>query len=267
MTHPPIPPSERPPHPGDDAPMSDLDTYLDDAMAPAQRAEFEKRLAADPALRAELELQRRVDTRLRALVGAPAFPGLLVKPDATSEAGGQLSIPRGAAGTPARRGLPAWLKVAALFAILVLGAWAISTQPWVGVFGPPPSLAAADPLYNRLVRTGFAPDWVCDNDEKFLEYTGKELGTAFLVRPDPSVQLVGWTYSDSLLGENAKILMARHGDKPVIIVIDQKLNDREVRLEPGSPLKIHRGTLDGLVLYEISPENAPAVVNKLVPHK
>lgn len=259
MTHPPPPPP-----PGDDAHAHDLDTYLDDAMSDEQKAAFEIRLSADPSLRAELELQRRVDARLRTLVSAPAFPGLPGAPDSTSESDVPPPIPM---STPARRGLPASIRVAAAVAILVLGAWAITTRPWVGMFGPPSSLTAADAVYNRLVRTGFSPDWICENDEKFLEYTGKELGTAFLVRPDPSVELVGWTYSDGLLGENAKILMAKHAKKHVVVVIDRKENDRDIRLEPGSPLKIHRGELNDLVLYEIGPDDAPVVVNRLVPRK
>lgn len=241
---------------------SDFDAYIDGELSDAARAAFEASLASDAALRAEVELQRRIDGRMRELLGASEFPGMPeIAPAANGAALGRIDGKRG--DRAARGGLPSWVWVAAAVAIVVLGAWAVVTKPWNKVFGPAPSQVAADAVYNRLVRTGFEPATVCDSDAKFVDYTAKELGTPFLVRADPGVHLVGWTYSDSLLGEHAKILLARRGETPVIVVMDRAANDRRMRVEPGSPLRVHRATFGGVVLYEIGPDAEPAIINHL----
>lgn len=241
---------------------SEFDAYFDGELSASARAAFEARLATDEAMRAEVELQRRIDGRLRELLGASEFPGM---PDTALAANGvALGRIDGKQGDRAARGgLPSWVRVAAAVAVVALGAWAMVTKPWAGLLGPAPSQVAADAVYNRFVRTGFEPATVCDNDAKFLDYTAKELGTSFLVRADPGVHLVGWTYSDGLLGEHAKVLLARRGETPVIVVMDRATNDRQMRLEPGSALRLHRAKFGGLVLYEIGPDAEPAIISHL----
>ncbi len=49
---------------------------------------------------------------------------------------------------------------------------------------------------------------------------------------EPGVQLVGWTYTDSILGEHAKVLLVKRSETPVMVVMDELAHDRAVRLEP-----------------------------------
>ncbi len=90
----------------------------------------------------------------------PVFPGM---PETSADRGDVM----GRVGRQ-RTGIPAWVRVAAAVAVVALGAWAVVVKPWNIVFGPPPSLSAADGVYNRLVRTGFTPDWVCGSEQEFL---------------------------------------------------------------------------------------------------
>ncbi len=123
---------------------------------------------------------------------------------------------------------------------------------------------AADVVLSRFEKSGFEPLWACETDEQFVSYTREKLGVAFVVKPQPNLQLVGWSYADGVLGDSAPVLLARHEGQPIMVVMDRARNDHRVRVAEQSGLKVHRAELGRVVLYEISPSCAPVVVNNLI---
>lgn len=223
-----------------------ISAYLDGALPVPARAELERRLRSDPALRDELDLQSKIDGRLRVLFDPPA-------------------VPPAASGVPARgRRWPGPWRAAAALLLVTLGVWALAARPWNGLLGPAPSQVAADAVYQRLVRTGFEPVWVCENEEKFALYTRDSLGRSFVVRPQAGVTLVGWTYADGVLGEQAKVLLATAGADKVVVFMDQKTHDRRVHTGAGAGLNVFRQELGDVVMYEVSPRDRPVVVNSVL---
>lgn len=231
-------------HPGGGAVAETIDAYLDGVMTPTERADFERRALSDAHLRDEIALQARIDGRLRVLMSVPE----IVTPPLT---------------IPIRRksALPMWTRLAAAVLLVGAGVWMYTSG--VLKFGPPQSAVAASAVMARLERTGFEPAWVCESDAQFSAYTREKLGVEFLVNAPKGVQLVGWSYADGVLGDSAPVLLARHEGSPLIVVMDRAKNDHHVHVEPSSGLLVHRQMFNGLVLYEISREPTPVIVNHL----
>jgi hypothetical protein len=237
----------------DPATASRIDAYLDGSMPPAERAAFERAAESDPTLREELALQSRIDGRLRAVFTPPSASSV-------STAQPKPAVPPIAG----RIGLPAWLKVAAVLALVALGAWLAVARPWEGLSKPATSLVSADAAMKHLVtEEDFKPVWVCDSDQKFLDYTKEKLNVAFLVRPQPGVELVGWTYQKGLFADDAQVLLVRAEGKQLIVAMAPKADDRAIHTDPGSPLHITRNVYKGVVMYEISPLDHAVVVNSI----
>lgn len=222
-----------------------IDAMLDGAMTPEDRADFERRAASDDGLRAELALQARIDERLGVLMGVPEMPGV-------------------AATLPARRAsaFPMWTRVAAALLLVGVGAWMFTADPLK--LGTPKSAVAANVVLTRLENNGFEPVWVCENDAQFAKYTREALGVEFVVRAPATVQLVGWSYADGVLGDAAPVLLARSEGEELIVVMDRARNDHVVRVDESSGLKVHRAEFKGLVFYEVSRGCAPVIVNNIV---
>lgn len=224
-----------------------IDAMLDGDMSPEDRAALERRAADDAGLRAELELQTRIDERLAVLMRVP-------EADAAVPVAGSIGTRRSGA-------LPVWVRVAAALLLVGAGVWMFTAGPLK--LGTPESAIAASSVLARLEKSGFEPTWVCENDEHFAKYTREALGVEFVVRAPEGLQLVGWSYADGVLGDAAPVLLARHEGQQLIVVMDRAGNDRRVRVDESSGLKVHRASFDGLVLYEISRGCAPVIVNNL----
>lgn len=227
-----------------------IDAYLDGAMTTSERHAFESRLTTDAALAREFQLQRRIDTRLGLLMAPPESPALATSPDAVIAS----SIPI----AQERRGIPTWLRVAAVLALVAIGTWAAVARPWHVMFGPERSDVAANVAYRELVKGGLKPMWVCESDEVFRKYTKDTFGVPFAVTPGPGVELVGWTYASGLLDSSASVLMCRVEGKPSIVVVGKLSDDRAMHADVASNVKVHRKQQWGLVMYEVNErEDAP----------
>jgi len=241
-----------------------IDAYIDGGLSAQERAEFDRRAATDPELAQELALQRRIDSRLRALMAAPDAPPI---PAHAMSGVPEQAAPNAPIPTSVKpRGIsPRLLRLAALLAICALAALAALTRPWAGWFGPERSDVAANVTYGELVKGGLKPIWVCGSEDEFKKYTHQKLGAPLIVTPKPGLDLVGWTYASGLLDSSAEILMCRADGNPVIVVMGKKSEDRRLYADVGSGIHIHRKQLGDVVMYELSKNDQPIVIDRVTP--
>jgi hypothetical protein len=218
-----------------------LERYLDGLMEPDERAEFEREAAASPALREQVALQSRIDAGLRRLM----------EPREASAAEPEPVVTR-------RLWRPAWLAAAAAVAVVAAGAW------WFVGRGP----SGPDPLeaeYRQVVAAGFVPTVVCTTDEQFRNWVNDKFGEPLQPKPERGdVQYVGWNAS-RVLSSYSGLLLARVGDDESVVLIDRAVAEDERLPAPADPsLHQYRRVFGGLVLYEITPLDRPAVLDSLM---
>lgn len=56
-------------------------------------------------------------------------------------------------------------------------------------------------------------------------------------------------------------LISRVEQQPVLVLIEKSQYDREIKLPADSPLHLHRRQVKDVVMYEVSPLDAPHVIN------
>lgn len=222
-----------------------IERYFEGELDGPELEQFEHRLRQDEALREEVELQRRIDASLRRLFAAPA--GIADGRHPTDDA---------AAG-PSRRTGVSWYGLAAALLLGVLGVW--GALRWADLGRSP-----LEREYLRTVAAGFEPEVVCTTDEEFARWMQEKFGHPMVVADPPAdLELVGWSYSDAISGYTG-LLLARVGGEPVVVVLDFLKLDTAVRPEPDADgLRVFRRTIGGLVLYEVTPHESPAIVDRL----
>ncbi len=243
-----------------------VDLYLDSLLPSEERDRFERDvLAASPELTAEVRQQRAVDESIRRMFPVPKTPPEL----------GWTRIHAIASAGPGRlfatRPLVRALSIAAVLALGVFGGWRI----WR--FASPP--AAKNPyavmawrpmasVYDDIVAGGFQPDWACKNDAEFASITRRRLGIPLLLAQTDLVTAVGWTYANTL-GSQTMCLLATVKAEPsaeatkVIVFADRARNDRAPDPTISTSRHLFRRQMDTVVLYEVSPLDAPTVLNRL----
>lgn len=250
-----------------------IDAYLDGAMSDQERAAFEARAQSDEAVARELALQRAADESLRRQFRPPAVPMNLPTRAVqdTGEVAGRIDRTSGGAGggggagagdgadRPRRRVISTPLAAAALILLaVVVGYFAMNGLPFGGGGG---SHATAQAVYKQVVDGGFKPQWVCESDEQFAQYTKDRFGAPWQVDQDKGVTLVGWRYSADLLGPDESLLLATKDGQKIVVVADAAANARRVR--GGDGLKVHTRETNGLVMYEISPLDDAVIINHI----
>jgi hypothetical protein len=237
-----------------------LDRYLDGLLDPQEAAAFEREVAADPALAAELELQRRIDASLsRAFAYPEGVEASLLDP---------APIPF----VPAKRRF-SWKRVAAVASLAAsLTVAYIVSRP--GAFDPPLKGGAAFTMtacevYKRLNDNNWVPSYKCKNDEEFVAAVRKRLGTAVLIPLGTvGVTLDGWGYPDSYEGSplsiHAMYLMTHVGDRRVLVMMDTKANENPVP-KGTCEVNLFRREVGSMVLYEVSPLDAPKAIEAAIP--
>lgn len=227
-----------------------IEGFLRGELGPDEVRVFQRELDQSPDLRGLIEQQRRIDTWLRRAFEPVAVPlpeprALVFKP----------------AGTRPLRRL--WWYAAAA-TILLAGA---------GVFVRfvnnrfPDARISPDSLHNRLVMRGFQPTTVCTTDKEFAAFVRQRFGQALSAASLPAVEMLGWGYGDqydgSPLSPKALILLAKVDGQPVTVLIDRASADRALTLPENSPLHLFKRTIGRLVVYEITPVDAPRVLDSL----
>ncbi len=270
-----------------------LDLYIDGLLDDAGRQAFEAELARNADLRAQLALQGRIDSGLKA--------GCAIRPDldisfgspARAEAPETRSGPASASAIPAPAqagSVPARARSESLArlkwyvgvaAVLMLGA--LVFRQYVGV---PSEVKYIDPesLYTRLELGGFEPEFVCKDDAEFVAAVVKRLGSGLLVTPASGLTVLGWAYGKDyegrIIGPDTLVLMVKVSDpaegpgtpgRPpgsgphhVLVLMDRTSSDRALptRCEKTG-LRLFRREVGPLVLYEVTPLNAPSVLDKV----
>lgn len=259
MSHsiPPSTPPNLPPPDGDE-----IDRYLDNAMSEAERAEFENRISHSESIRSEIELQRRVDVSLNAEFGAPPIAALLTREEA------QAFAPK------SRR--TGWSRELKMFgALAALLAIAVCIQGYLWLSAPTneqerPSLAQA---YYKLVDHKFRPSEQCTTKEQFAKWMEQRFGVALAPKEDlPNVEFVGWSYTTAISNYTA-LLLAKVDGKPVIVAIDSVARQNDwgfpCRRQPEDKggLNFFSTEIDGIALYEVTPLDAPHIINNLAVFK
>lgn len=248
-----------------------IDLFLDDRLDAPQREHMQRRIEQDDALRAEVLLQERLDDAVRRVFAPPAERPSQWTEGRTGTAGRAAPplqvvepFPRSAAPLP-RRGRWILRPGALLAACLLLG---LS----VGVYylGPrlftrggqiaervPQSFAE---VREELIAGGFEPDWRCEIGPKFAMYVYHRLGQTLLPASiPPRFEIMGWAYRHCLSPETM-VLLTRIEGEPVLVFVDRKDNDEPQELPAGSGLFIHKTELNELVLYELSENPKPRML-------
>lgn len=251
-----------------------LDRFLDGLMSPEEAAAFEREMAANAEIAAQAELQKRIDGSLRRIF---------------EYEGGEVEIPAPAPlpiaqaakkSTRARWGV--WGMWGAIAAGLMIAAVYMNWPRREFTYIPP------EAMYSRLQRTGWNPAFTCKTDAEFVEKVRARLGQGLLIPMDTvGVLLDGWGYGDSYQGSplspDTMILMAHVAENPggptpapgtpetteregkeVLLFIDKKGNARDVKVPPESGLRVFEARRGGLVLYEVTPLDRPALIDAAV---
>lgn len=259
-------------------PRERLDAYLDGQLTGDELHAFEKSLAQDPVLQAQVDTQRSIDDSLTRLFGRAEPVSLPAQPNGAFEAHRQsvartIEPPRlrvaphtGAAKAktpPAKRNLrlPALLAVAAMLALTAAGLYMTGWIKPSDFFGTRETFIGPEVVYQRKVKTGFNPDWVCETDDQFTDTIRSRWGESLLIRNTDSVKVVGWSYYEPVLSSDTLILLTKVDDTEVIVVMDHKKHDRTVSMKGcGGKLQQFREEFGNVVMYEITPLAEPRVL-------
>lgn len=226
-----------------------LIAFVEGQLPLDQRASFERELQQSPELQRRLELMQRID---RSLVTQFAPPRPIDLPPSMP-----VTAPDGA---PWRRwaGLVA---TAAAASILFALAWFYFVT---AASGAQPLTVAS--LYQKHVARGFVPDWVCKDDQEFIDTTRQAFGIPLLARTEGNVEIIGWAgYGDRLadlgLSPAAKEILARVDGREVMVLIDKPAPARPPR-DNTRKLNVFERRIGDVALYEITPLDRPAAIER-----
>lgn len=235
-----------------------LNAYIDDELAPNERAEFEAMLDRDPELRGHLARLRMAEQELRGAFHAttPATPPL---PDAA--AAGQTRAPAAPIRTflsfELQRRHLAGLAAAAIFIAATVGLVLYLTTP----VGKPASWLYARHSYSM------EPDHICRTPEEFIDYTYEQLGQAVTADFDAPPELVGWVAPDGYRRSDAdakRILLARAPTGEPIIVLFQANHWWKLHRDDES-VHVFRRKLGDVHITELSPFDRPMILDLISP--
>lgn len=239
-----------------------LDAYLDGQLDATGRERFEQRLQLDPALQAELELQRSIDEALRCGFQPPSPQPILQALSRRASGAGMLRFP--ATQRWFRR--PWGVAVAASIVVALVGVnWYVWTTLPHGL-GPSPrrppiQLVSLEDGYQREIKKGFRPLWLCETDHQFASSIFRSLGQGLLISiPPAGIKPMGLSYCPSL-SKDTMILLAEVESRPVVVFIDRLSADGRPTLPGDSGLRLFRREIGTLVLYEVTPLSEPRVLD------
>lgn len=230
-----------------------VDAYIDGRMTVTERAAFEARLTREPALRAEVDAHRRLEAMLREEYAERPTSGLA---GASTERADASDTGRIVGRPVVTRTGRWWIGLAAAVMLLVAG-WQWGLPLVTRQSGPEARLVAE---YAAQVSAGFVPREVCTTSEAFVAWTVKAYGIGISPAALPAnVQLLGWTRRDTLSSYTG-VLLARVDGREVVVFMDP--SDAVVRdgAWSGKGLRVFSQRVGALTLYEVTPDERPAVL-------
>ncbi|MBC7835981.1 MAG: hypothetical protein H7Y88_12910 [Phycisphaerales bacterium] len=255
-------------------PPDPLELYLDGLLEGVALAAFEAELARNPALRRQVELQSSIDAQLAAGFRPPSAASLpaasFTAGSAPADAIAPGTAPMAGRISPAPSSVGRRLRYYAAAAAILLslaGSWSV----YVNLTAPKFGVVTPQAVYQRLVSSGFNPEFVCTTDEAFVAALVDRFGQggAVVMEPTPSIELVGWAYANGYEGvtisPDTLVLMARVEGEPVIVLMDKASRDRTLKKPELESLDMFRRTVGGLVLYEVTSVGGPRIIDRLVP--
>jgi anti-sigma factor RsiW len=230
--------SPDPSHP--EAPFAEIEAYLAGAMAGAERARFEARLAGDEALRGLVDAQRSVDAALRTAFAPPVAPALAA-----------------ITGAAASKGVAAWL-LSGTGLVTIAGAVAVAVGVIFGVralVGPP---APADDLFTRVTAPGFVPTLVQSDPEQLAIVLSDKMGHTVRLRTSPRVRFVG-LHSGVIDGAPLRVAVIADIDgRPAVLLIEPGTGEASAVAPAG--VRMHTGRAGSLRMVELSPLAEPVLI-------
>lgn len=214
-----------------------VNAYLDGTLTPEQTRALLAAAQSDSVLAEQLETQTRIAASLRASFSPP------------SDLAGRFASVASAAA-PRRPDRLSFRRIAPLAAALLL----VASVGWFVVkplLAEPPVQAAA--LYEKIVKAGSVPQFVCTSEREFRAFTKKQFGQAIAYKPSPNVNMVGWNYRMDLFSPDTVALLADVGSTHVVVFIDRAEFNRDVALPVDPALRVFTSQIGGLMFYEVTP--------------
>jgi len=239
--------------------MDLLDLYLDGLLDDSSRRTVQDAIARDHALRCEVSLQDELDHALTRLFAPPA-----AKSEPFEITAGGISEPAPVHSFPERRSRIRALSMAACLALGVLGVWRLWT-----FFVPPPassryapqSYRTFDQVYGDEIKGGYAPEWICRNDEELSKFVREKLGRPLLLaQVPPGIETLGWSHCFSVSPTTIHLLAKVHGVK-VLVFVDRLKNEKDPIPAPKPGFRAFRHTLGPFVMYEYTPLDHPQLLS------
>lgn len=234
--------------PGDVASL--IDYYLDGMLDAAQRAAFEAELARNIKLREAIELQRRIDTSLRSSFA----------PEVVEVAAGRTDEGASIVGSVPAKGRFAWLRVAALIALVGLAVFTYYMRSQFMGDGRVAPVAA----YQKIADEKFSPQIVCTTEAEFRRFAKNRYGREFAVRPVAGLMLTGWSYDPIVLGEQSSSLLAKYEGSDIVVFMDTDGQDLDLSTRTREGLHVFKKKAAGMVFYEVTPREKAVVIENIV---
>lgn len=235
-----------------------LEAYLDNSLSENERQEVERHVRADASVQAEVDLQSRVDAALETRfplrsLSAVTLPG---------HSGAAIGSHSRCDSWP----LSYRIATAAAAAILLLGVtW------WLLPERERPALHfEAAPLvkvYHDTVQGGFEPYYECHDASRFAQTFLDRQGVSLKLAPlRDDARMLGLSYPGGLSRQTTAMLCEVRR-QPVMVFVDRATYDSPVAMQGSDSEdapRVFRVERDGLIFYEVTPHDAPQVVEFLV---
>ena len=122
-------------------------------------------------------------------------------------------------------------------------------------------------IYATRVESGFQADWLCSDAREFATTFLERQQQPLLLRPMAAGRvMVGLAYIPGI-NEMTTTLMCLVDGEPVMVFVDRLQDDIRPDLEfakaPPPGLHVFRKQLAGLAIYELTPWEAPGVIDAL----
>ncbi|MCA9265999.1 MAG: hypothetical protein KDA60_19195 [Planctomycetales bacterium] len=237
--------------------------YLDDALSPAEMAEFEVMLREDASLAEKVELFRQIDAGLQRMFrtqpACDAFVGELLDPaGAADPATTSLSSPQQAGVRRTSRRAWYW-AVAASLPWLVVGWYFWPTSDDAPLFTPTPLSS----LYRETVQRGFRPYYECHDLDRFAATFAQRQGKLVQLAEMPEGRrMLGLSYTGGLSRDTTAMLCVVD-EQPVMVFVDRLAADQPEMTRSDNSVLVFRREEQGLVFYEVTPFDEPRAMEFL----